>query len=323
MKKQIVTSYQNFKNGTDTLDTCRNKIVELVFKNPYYFQIAHLQDDLKSTLIILLYDSLLSILTKYNEEYGSFITYLAATIKGLKTRCFREYYRKQATERTAYDYCRNAFPELPKYDPLESILSDASAIDYLPKNKKHRSRTDEHHKPATQKQRGKYTHLNSSEKLLVITLKAAHFLSPQLINKIAVYTKRSTQELEEMCIEINKSLEPRRLKYSEKMQKINNSFLLKNRCSIELEYQYKDSFTYQNRLKAYNFHTKRWNNMIIHKPKPSYLCPTNKQIADLLNITEDQVHYVLHTYGKETDSQKLLNIVLSEHDTIYGNKQPS
>jgi hypothetical protein len=319
MKTKMLECYRAYKDGKMSINTCCNRIIELVFKNPNYFQIGRLQTDLKSHLIILLYDSLDSILKKYNEQYGSFVTYLAATIKGLKTRCFRDFYRQSATEMTVCDYYRNCY--LEEDDPVfkNSYIASISPIDYISKKIIPRP----YIVPSKKIQKEvSYTHLCSSQKLLIIALKSAYFLDNTIIQKMAPYTKLSTIELEKICLNLKKSLESRRIKYDSKMQMINHEFLLKNRCLQELKYQSKDTYTYQNRLKAYKFHTKRWKIMLANKPKPRYLCPKNREIADILHISEDQVHYILHKYGKNPDSQKLLKIVLSEHDNLFSDREP-
>ena len=62
--------------------------------------------------------------------------------------------------------------------------------------------------------------------------------------------------------------------------------------------------------------------MITNKPSPSYLCPKNHEIATLLNISEDQVYYILHKIKRDFNRQDFLNLVLLEYDNIHGNNEP-
>ena len=320
MKAKMLECYKAYKNGNISLATCRNRIIELVFKNPLYFQIGRLQSDLKSNLILLLYDSLDSVLKKYNEQYGSFVTYLAATINGLKIRCFRDFYRQSVNEITTYEYYRNSY--LEDEDPVynNSYISSLSEIDYLPSKKEQKIY---HYSTTNNQKEKKYNRLFGYQKILIIVLKASYFLDHKMIEKIAPYTRLKATELEDMCLELYKSLEPRRIKYESQKQIINHEFVLKNRCYNELKYCTTGTFNYENKLKAQKFHTKRWKNMLTKKQNPSYLCPTNREIADILHISEDQVHYILHKYGKNKDSQKLLKIVLSEYDYLSSNRKPT
>ncbi|OJF77582.1 MAG: hypothetical protein BKP49_00955 [Treponema sp. CETP13] len=313
MKTKLFNCYQVYKKKTCTLDVCRNQIIELVFKNKKYFQLQNLPEDLQSNLIILLHNSLESILNKYDPKYGSFVTYLAATIKGLRTRCFREYYRKQATETISTDYCRNFTYNQNDINPIDEVISSITNNAY--------------EKQILFPQKNFYVNKelinnNLSRIILVITLKSSYYINPDMIKKISYYTKLSAEEIEKMCTLVKESLKPRIERYRKKMQQINREFLLKNRSFHELQYQEKGTYTYETRLKAYQFHKKRWITMITNKPKPSYLCPRNHEIANLLQISEDQVYYILHKYKDPTNSQKLLNGILLEHDTIYGNREP-
>lgn len=318
MKTKMSHCYQAFKNGEISLEECRNQVITLVFKNQNYFQIQNLQSDLQSNLIIFLYKSIDSILLKYNPQFGNFNTYLAATIKGLKTRCFREFYRKKATELISFEYYHTIFQEKMNQNYCVSSLAESENLyaqknnlndtilikectDYLPKKK--------------------YKHISVSQKILILTLKSSYYLDDATLQKIAEYTKFPEKKLEDICNKIRQLLEPRRLKYKEKMEQINKEYLIKNRCFLELSYQNKGSYAYENKLKAYRFHKTRWNKMLQNKPKPSYLCPKNREISAFLDVSEDQVHYVLHKCKTKGNSQKLLKTVLFEYDNICSNRK--
>ena len=81
--------------------------------------------------------------------------------------------------------------------------------------------------------------------------------------------------------------------YAELKQRLNSSYMLKNRCFLQLMTLPPDSALFKRVTKNYMFYTHSWKNRLRLYGQAGRLRPTNVEIAKVLNMKLYQVYQAL------------------------------
>lgn len=124
---------------------------------------------------------------------------------------------------------------------------------------------------------------------LILALKSSYYITDETIDSVCDYCAISKKLMQETIDEL-KSKIPEKHEKLEKMQdrlvkSFNYHIKLQKQLSEAVETSEKEELS-----KKYEYHTKKWqdrNSRLM--TKPIKLCPTNRQVADVLGIGERQV----------------------------------
>ena len=270
MRTDLDKMYESYEKGELNLKEFIDKIIEAIFLEPHRFGIGKLDSDLKSEFIVYLLEKLQTYIIRYSKKLSIFSSYIISLIYNLKKAWIREFYHKQAHKQSINYYIG---AEEPKY-----VLAEHDYA-YNEEAKAHKQ------------------HINFSDKdkliILLLALKSFYYLEDSHISHVSKVTGIPINDIHELIHNLSLLCEKRRIINTKKREKLNSSFIKKNRFSLELMNIDRDSSLAYNLNRSYVFHAKQWkNNLKLYNEAPA-VKPSNANIAELLQIKECKVYHIL------------------------------
>ncbi|MGI5174179.1 hypothetical protein H0R92_11355 [Treponema sp. OMZ 840] len=264
------------------------RIIAYIYNEPALFGLAHIDPDLKSDIIVRLLEKMPRYIANYSSTKAFFSTYIVTIILNLLKSEYRDLYRKKAHESSIMYYLSEK--NMTGSDVLEdSAYSDEQYDSYtFPVNKKE----------------GKKQGLKPKH-MLILALKACYYLNESQIHRLAKMTGYTEDEILHYKSELEKSIQ-KRIKYSEEIQyRLNNSYMLKNRCFLQLMSLPPDSVLFDYVTKRHMHYKQSWYKGLRMYSHACFVRPTNKEIARVLNMKQHQVYQALRYIRELADKTKV------------------
>lgn len=259
-----------------SLENATHQIILCIYAFPQSFFSKGINPDVQSAVIIKLFEKLPRSIERYVYSKSMFSTYLMQIISNLVKSEYRKLYRKSAHEKSIVYY----LSEKENQSDDDSVFDNHEIYACTTHSVKNQNKHQTKH--------------SDSVRLLILALKACHFLSEehiQILSRITGYTEHAIfvyiQALES-------SLQKRINRRYKLVHRINHSYMMKNRCSVQLLNINPHSPLFYRMSKAYNYYEKIWKHALHLYSMYPPLKPTNKEIAKVLNLTNSQVTYALY-----------------------------
>ena len=256
-----------------SLESGTQQIILCIYDFPQNFFSKEINPDVKSAVIIRLFEMLPQSIERYIYSKSMFSTYLDQIISNLVKSEYKKLYRKAAHEKSILYYLTEK----------ENQYADDSVFE----NHGYYYGTNSVKKQTNAKQ-------SDSVRLLILALKACHFLDEEHIQILSRITGYAEKDIFVYVQALERSLQKRINRRYELMHRINHSYMMKNRCSVQLLNVNPHSPLFYRISKAYNYYQKIWKHALYLYDMYPPLKPTNKEIAKVLNLTNSQVTYALY-----------------------------
>lgn len=144
----------------------------------------------------------------------------------------------------------------------------------------------------------------SAKTTLILALKSSYYMTEENIETVCDYCEISKKLMEETIRELKESVEDKQSKRERLQSYRDKSFNMHIKYQTEL-FENTDPKKRQELLEKYRLHTENWHKRN-HKlqDEHSKVCPTNKQLAEILGIGERQVANYIHNAEKLVESIK-------------------
>ncbi len=266
--------YDGVQKGIITKEEGQKRLLKIIFLNQNEFYLNQFNDDTRSEILLYILEHISTYLTIQFETNDGFYYYLVRVILNQAKDSFRYFFRQKASDASIEYYITSHEPE--------SLLSEDSFSEIL-----------ENDREATQQCKVKKIRVSAKQQILVIACKSSYFLTDSIISKVSLLTGKDMVELHSIFANLKKSISTRAELYNYRLERINIEYMLKNRSFLELQRLTPNTARYERIQKSYEFHLKRWKTSVKSKKDISYLCPTNKEISQILGIPPHQVYDIL------------------------------
>lgn len=297
-------------SGFITPENAAKMLAEDLIRNHKKYHLISNDEDIIGELSVRILQSGALIFKNYKKEKGSFKTYLLAFFKYQILTIIRENRRKCFGDTFAREYPQIQYePQKERYEMDEAPFKIAHLRPFIKRTedkitckekrlagKKASAENTEHFSGEKPKVKIKdlvtYWANRRSPKAktaLILALKSSYYITDETIDSVCDYCAISKKLMQETIDEL-KSKIPEKHEKLEKMQdrlvkSFNYHIKLQKQLSEAVETSEKEELS-----KKYEYHTKKWqdrNSRLM--TKPIKLCPTNRQVADVLGIGERQV----------------------------------
>ena len=301
-KQQINLVPQKIKNGTLSEKEAVNVICSFVLKNYPMFKLHKFDEDFRSEIYIYILEHGEQLLRNYNSEICCFQKYLYYYIISLTHTKIKALAKFSLKERISYEENLEHIEEkAEQYDKLNYAFMETPKAPYAPRVSK------EDTKAALEKLKS----TNNDKTILVLALKSSYYLTDDLIEKVcAVYNLDRDffcdiiQQFRELVI---KKAEKRDIA----QQRRNQAYYNHKKCSKMIDILSTADVTPRNLQLIENYtmkdrkYKKRWlfqNSDFAHGVM--MLRPTNKAVADFLELCERQVTYYIQCAKKYLEKKE-------------------
>lgn len=268
--------YARISRNEIPLDEGARKIVACIYNNSSLFGLSYIDSDFKSDIILKLLERMPKYIANYSDSKSVFSTYLVTVISNLLKTGYRERFRQRAHESSIMYYLH----ETGAFSP--AFLADSGAgWENADTAVTAESDTEANCKKLKPKH------------ILILALKACRYLDENQICRVAHLTGRSASEIATYKYRLEQSMKKRLEQYEELKQRLNSSYMLKNRCFLQLMTLPPDSALFKRVTKNYMFYTHSWKNRLRLYGQAGRLRPTNVEIAKVLNMKLYQVYQAL------------------------------
>ena len=289
---------ERIENNELTIRQARNLLVEEFYQNPLRYGIFPTNHDGKAAIAEELLTAIPRIIDNWQKKYRTrmpFTMYFYYNIRAITNRrrkqkainrCAREALCTIAAadiEAAAARYHMNEYAEsfMHTEEPAYTVQTVSKTADFSWKTK------------------------TIPQKIIIIlTLKSSFYLTDRTIQKISSRCGCSFTILLNCVHTLRLSLERKILSQCKKKERHARVFYLKIRYELQLLNINKQSVQYDRLIKKLSTQTQRWQFYNTGRYKKVRICPSNKQIADMIGITTRQLYYYLQqseqlikTYG--------------------------
>ena len=312
-----------------TQDEAARIIAEDLNRNKKNYHLISNDEDILSELSLRILQTSDLLFKNYKKEKCAFRTYLLSVLKYQILTILREHRRKNSGDEITKQIPHIHYEtqnELYEMDEAPFKIMHVKPFikkteDKITYREKRQSKKDKKSLSAenstSEKPRIKMQDLVSywanrtskkARTALILALKSSYYITEENIDSVCDYCEISKKIMQETIDEL-KSKIPERQEKIELLQKrqaksFNFHIKLQKRISETFEIEKKDELS-----KKYEYHTKKWNerNSRTH-PKSVKLCPTNKQVAEILGICERQVgNYIKNAENVAESIKKEIN----------------
>lgn len=261
------------------------RMITYIYLHPALFGLVHIDDDLKSNIIVKLFESLPTYIANYSNSRAFFSTYLSSIVMNLLKSEYRNFYRQKAHEASIVYY-------LYENERLgEHVLSDEGlSADTLEDSGLSCGKGI--YAGYRYKKNPKKRKLNSTH-MLILALKACYFLTEAQVCRLSKITGYTEEEIYEYKRKLEKAMQERLKRYKENRYRLNSSYMMKNRCFLQLMSMPPDSAFFNKLSRIYGYYTQSWRTKLRLSRRPGLLRPTNNEIADVLHLQAYQVSHAL------------------------------
>lgn len=282
MYKKVNEIYSEILSKKISIQDGSKQIIECVFLAPSKFGLHFMKPDQKSDFIVFLLTHMPRYIENYSISRAQFSTYLMAIILNMKKSWYRQYYRNTAQEQSLQNYCTSE----------ELIIEDSENCSrYL---------SGYVQKPAKKYEiRGIKQKKAYPLRLLILSLKACYYLTPEYINLIAKKTGYTEEDIHQYKHDLEELMQKKIERHKINEHRINSAFIKKNRCLIELMTLQPESPLAQRVKKAHSHYTYMWQRKIKQYNDCPRVRPTNEEIGQVLNMKQHQIYQALHQIKKQ------------------------
>lgn len=293
-----------------TTEDAARMIAEDIARNPEDYYLNSDDEDILSELCVQILQSNDFIFKNYKKEKCRFRTWLLKILKYKILSIIRENRLKNSGENFIKQYPRFQYEmQAELYEMDEAAFKIAhikpfikkteDKISYREKRSGKKSKEIEPpEKIQEEKPRIKMRDLVSywanrtspkAKTALILALKSSYYITDEHIDSVCNYCEISKKLMQETIDELKNSIPERHKKIemlqNRKTKSFNFHMKLEKQISEALETEKKDELS-----KKYEYHTKKWQERKNRtKTNSIKLCPTNKQLAEILGIGERQV----------------------------------
>ena len=275
--------YGRILHGRVSLDAGIREILVYIYTHPQIFGLAHVESDLKNTVMLQLVECLPKCVANYSKSKAFFSTYVTAIILNMVKKEYGKLYRQQAHEASVVRYVReNEHTYTPDFDDGYAQTAEDSGFYGQP-----RLYTASDVRTKRNFKKLKPIHM------LILALKSCHYLNDMHIRHLAHFTGCTAEEIFDYKQKLEAGMQKRLKRYKDNQYRLNNSYMLKNRCFLQLMSLPPDSPLIHRVMKHYDHYTQNWKKRIQRLRAAGMLRPTNDEIARVLNMQTHQVYSAL------------------------------
>lgn len=272
------------------------KILACLYENNILFYKFKMDSDSQHDFFLNMYPTLCKLFVYYEPAKSSFATYLF-TVLDLNARSFLRRKAKAYTNQLSYS-------RLYTEEHIESTLEDEEPLYDNRSDNGNSVQNDNTNITSPYAERSKYPfssrQYSRKERILILAMKSAYYLTPTHVKRLAQETGYSEELLWHYKVELEKKMHSK-IEVKEKAVFLRNSdYYKKNKLEYEMLAVRSDSYLYPQLKKSYAYYYKRWMKRIKNHLQDMRVVPSNKAIADILNISENRIHRILQKSLKQT-----------------------
>lgn len=301
--KQI---WLNYKSGLISEKRAINLLLEILFKNKYEFGLASLDDDEFSDFLVFMNNRFETILKKYDPKISDFSTYIHSVIN---LTAF--WWGKRTQEKTVKNYCCQTM----------SLEENFSTTDFSPKEEDFYVEEPEIENiipiPILAKEALRNLTENSQTKIIttkrakeivkVLALKSCNNITEHQIKIVSNITGISIEKFHKMLQEAKETLNLKKERIFILQSKRNFAYFQRKKRIVKentLKEYFAESFSDENNKKDEIRWKKAMHELSIAAPS---LVPSNKTVAELLNISARKVKTLLDEAKENFESKSIVH----------------
>ncbi|WP_428769793.1 hypothetical protein V1L52_11455 [Treponema sp. HNW] len=285
MIKEMNGIYNAIVQKRISLDEGVRQMIIYIYVHPRVFGLVHIDPDVKSNIIVKLLECLPTYIANYSNTKAFFSTYICSIVLNLLKSEYKEFYRQRAHESSIVYYLSEKYQADEECSLREGLYADAvedSGVSYL-----NDSYTGTSYKKTAAEKKLNSTHM------LILALKACYFLTESQICRLSKMTGYTEEEIYEYKRKLEHCMQQRLKRYKENQYRLNNYYMMKNRCFLQLMTMPPESALFNKLSKLYGYYTQSWRTKLRLSHRRGRLRPTNDEIARVLHIQAYQVSHAL------------------------------
>ncbi|MCQ2981440.1 MAG: hypothetical protein MJ178_01660 [Treponemataceae bacterium] len=286
--------YEQYRQNQKTAQETVTAIIRHMYQNPAFYQLEQISEDVRQDLMVFCHPHLYLILQNYDASRSSFATFFTYCFNMEKKRFFKEYYRKTSKQKAITEYLMEetvtdaAEPEDAFFFLNTIPLSLEQITAGIPAFKRIRC-------------------LSPEQKLLIITLKSCYFLTPSQVTQIARLTGITEAALNELLCTVDRTLDKRIRRITEHNERLNQAYLTRKQILHQLSMVPESGSLHQKLMKSLDHQNDILNRMNREAKDIPALAPSNKVIAEVLNISSTSVSHFLSLLHDKPLKNGILN----------------
>ena len=140
---------------------------------------------------------------------------------------------------------------------------------------------------------------NLKKTILILTMKYINYINLDLLDEIAIFCDYPQERLRTISINLLKILNKKRSNREILEEKRDKAFFLKRKYQLEIDFLKANNLNYLQKEYLLQRQTKFWNDKMEQlRKKTSLITPTNKEIAEQLNLKERIISYYIKNATK-------------------------
>ena len=285
MIKEMNGIYNAIMQKRISLDEGVRQMIIYIYVHPRVFGLVHIDPDLKSNVIVKLLECLPTYIANYSNTKAFFSTYICSIVLNLLKSEYKEFYRQKAHESSIVYYLTEKHEADEDFSETEGLYADAvqdSGASYS-----HDMYTGYRYKKTAVEKKLNSTHM------LILALKACYFLTESQICRLSKMTGYSEEEIYAYKHKLEGFMQQRLKRYKENQYRLNNSYMMKNRCFLQLMTMPPESALFNKLSRLYGYYAQSWRTKLRLSHRRGRLRPTNDEIAQVLHMQAYQVSHAL------------------------------
>lgn len=286
-------------------------VLTFVAKNRAYFHLLSLDYDALHDFLLEEYPHTISILKRFSPERGNFTCFYYMSLKAALQVYLRKS-KKHIAEADSLGSVQELLYEEQDYnyeqdqpDLAVEAMCDTEQLRQITQNQLALK-----HQLMANTMKKKYFHINEQKNVhelrkmacLILFLKSCFFTDDKTLKKVSLLTGIDEEELFAMVEKLKKCLTKKIGRKEVCLKARDNAFFFHRRYRVERDNLDKNDNMYSKVRRCYEIQTEKWiaNNKKLKTLSP--IEPSNRDIGNILNISERKVAYILLAAEKNIDS---------------------
>lgn len=293
--KQTINSIPSLiRDRKLTTQDALNLLAVEFLKNPRLFLEEYPEEELKSELILKILQKGTFVLERYKEGYGIFSAYFTSFVRFQYKTILRQKKAQKLSEAT-YVFLQKTDYEA-KLDLYENQEYYRKNVAYSPITSPKQNESNEY-KDFLDK--NDISLKNLKKTILILTMKYINYINLDLLDEIAIFCDYPQERLRTISINLLKILNKKRSNREILEEKRDKAFFLKRKYQLEIDFLKANNLNYLQKEYLLQRQTKFWNDKMEQlRKKTSLITPTNKEIAEQLNLKERIISYYIKNATK-------------------------
>ncbi len=286
------TFYEDYAQGHYNKTETINRIVRHMYEHPSYYRLEMLTQDSLQDFMVFCHPHLYYIIETYDRNRSTFATFFQFCLSMERKKYFNIYYTRTAQTKAIASYLEE--------EPITEAADPSEAICYL-KDHHMTLKEIENTYPFFKRIRS----LSMEQKLLIIALKACHFMTPELTAALADLIHMDYQELSTLITRCDKTLDKRIRRWHRQEERLNGAYMAKKQLSFQIE-NTPPGFqrnTLERQLEMQTLLCQRYFLQYMAMPP---MAPSNKNISQILKISSSSVSHFLNGLSDKTAEKSIL-----------------